>query len=102
MPPVKKRKPLPARRGHSNLPSNPYAAEAKTALRLEDRPGYPFAARKVFDDEPELVLKASEPHAVETVELLAKLFAASGKPSESMGRLAVSMRAWLERNSRAG
>jgi hypothetical protein len=32
-----------------NLPSNPYAGEIAAAPRLQDRKGYPFAARRQVD-----------------------------------------------------
>jgi hypothetical protein len=71
LPPVK-----PARIRKGNHPSNAYAAEAKTALRHEDRKDWPFPARRadLSDEaqlgsspspagqaEPTFVLRASDP-----------------------------------------
>ena len=85
LPPVKQTR---VRKG--NHPSNPYAEG------LTDREGLSI------DIEPVLEIRASERHGPETVEMMAKLYAAMGFKHEYIAKLAVRMREWREINSGGG
>lgn len=117
---MKMRRKLPrvkqVRTRKGNQPSNPYTAEATTALPLEDRAGYPFAARKadLSDDaqlgvaavaEPVYVLRASSPFSGMVLRFMANASVAldiADDEAQQIRQTALAMDEWREKNSRAG
>lgn len=104
LPPVRQ---VRTRKG--NHPSNPYAEGAAELPRLEDRHGYPFAARKaVISDEvptekgePIYVLRASNPFAGMVLRFIVNASEALKVPLKErarIARIAAAMDAWRERD----
>jgi hypothetical protein len=118
LPPVKQ-----TRMRKGNHPSNPYAAEAATALRHEDRPGWPFPARRVdltdeaqlgsppppitttLGGEPTYILRASNPFSGMVLRFMANAAIALSIPPDEARKIretALAMDLWRERNSGGG